>query len=657
MKKTQISMIFGLILAFIMAISVASATQSFSVNPTSFSQTANVGSTGSGNITIINTGNQSIDYSLTKSNLVSGSKSITLTINTTSISGVAAGNSVLASFSYTSSSSDTTGTYRGNVTISNTADSSQKTVVPITVALQSSTGGEITFVNDDDGDNTFEMEGDVDEKIDEDIRLKNTGSIDLSNVRIKFEDLDGEEYGDQIDNKEIDVNDDSFDLDKGDSKTIEIEVDIPNDVRADVYTGKIFITTSQGYAVNYTLQVNVTAGDLDVEILSDGEDVRGEVLFIQGEAGELVDDFKFLIKNNGNIDVEKLKFDIEEDLQEEFTSNDIPTSAILFNPTSEDLKVRDDKDIEVKIQIPDDQATGTYFGDLRLLSSTGEELDKITIKVKVVGDIFIDKIEMNSDVTPGENLDVKVTVKNSASKLQRNVKVSGTLSNIDIANSDLTDTSSSFILDVKEEKTQLLRFKVPEDATDGSHTLELKVTFDDHELVEVEEIIVKRPSVNVQVESFAVNPSIIRCETTLYSFMKLKNLGKFDEDVVISAEVEGTDVKAKTNSFELNVDEVVQRNLAINIASLEKGIYTLKQRATYSGQYKESQTQFRIDGCNDELGVDVKPIDVDDNETQVGGNPGSGLNLFGQEVSKITAILGGGVIGVGALIVVLLFFL
>lgn len=657
MIKKTLSLTLGMVLALVLAMSFVSAVQSFSVSQTSFSQTAIIGSTGTGSFSVTNTGNESITINLNDTDLSLGSNTMTLSLSSTSVTLATNGASSTITFSY-DTTGESPGTYTGSIGVFNSANTNDLTTVSLSTVVSSASGALIELANNDDG--VIEMAGDIDERnVDERVRFRNEGNISLTGVTISISDLEGDSSGDDIDRDEVDFDENNFDLDEGDSQRVEIEIDIPDDIEEDLYVGTITVDTDQGESFTFTLELTVSADDLDVEISRNGENVRSGVLEVFGEAGELVDDFNFIVINDGNVDLQNLEFELDGDLEEEFSSASIDESAVTFNPTQLDLDGDDQEDVEIKIQIPEGQASGTYFADLKVFTSSGNELDEITLQLEVVGEIFISGISFNEDVEPGDILNVEVKVRNQESKVQRNVKVTGTIFDIDTANSDVTETSSTFILNAKEEKTETLRFRVPEDASDGSHTMEVRVTFGSEEIVKVEEVNVKRPSAKMGVESFVINPATAICDDQVLTFTKIKNLGRFEEDVKITAEIVGTSVKAQTSTFEVEVDEIVQRNLALDISNLDPGTYTVREKIAYASQFEEVTSTLRVEVCRDNIGVDVKPIDPTDNGENSNSNSTSAdkVNLFGQELEKSTVYLGSGIGAVVILIVIALFLI
>ncbi len=651
MKTKNISIILGAVLALFLSLMLANAVQSFTVSPSTVTDTTALGVSDSTDITITNTGNESIDIAVTKSNLALNSNSVTITLNDTALT-LASGASAKVKASYTPSGVPS-GSYAGSVTVTNDDNSSQSSTVTFTVTVNSA-GESVEVVGVDEGD-SLTMSGDIDDKETKTFKLRNNGNVDLTNVRISVSDLDGQDGSDEIDSGDVDVNDDNFDLDIDDSERFEIEVDIPDDIEEDTYVGIVTITTGEGYEFEFELEVEVTGGNADLEISSSVLSVSGGVMKIIGEAGDTEDNYEFQIRNVGNLNVNDITFELDGDLEEEFSSATIDESFVTFSPSSIDLEDGDRDEIEVTVEIPSDAQSGTYFAEIRAVSSTGKVFDDIRLEVKVVGDVYIDSITYDNEVTPGDNLDVEVVVKNQGSSIVRSLKITGTLFDIDIGNSDITESSSTFLLESGSEKTEIIRFKIPAEASDGSHTLELRLDFGDDELVEVQEVIVSRPVHKINFESFGVNPGVIKCEGSLYTFAKVQNLGKFDEDVKFTTTIIGTGITKTSSTFELEVDENYQNNQVLDVSGIDAGTYKVEHKVSYnSNLFVKQESSLRVDECRDtSVGIDIDPIQPT-NETNSTPNT---YSLFGSDIPKTTVYLGGGIGAVFVLILVTLFFL
>lgn len=655
MKKISF---LGIAIALFYVMFFANAVQTFSVSPTTFTQNVNVSTSGSGSFVITNTGDENINLTITKVNLANGSNNINLNVNTTTIVDLVNGSSNTIGFSYVSGTA--VGNYVGSITVTNTNNGSITTSIPVNVAVTSTApvGSNLNLV---DISSTIVMSADIDERETKTVRLENDGTVAFTNVRFSITDLEGQDSNDQIDASDVDFDPDGFNLAAGSARNIEIEVDMPRNIEVDTYEGTLTIMTNEGYTKSYSFEVVAGGEDVDVIVEDNSADVRSALLTMIGEEGDTLRNYEFSVSNEGDIDVNGLRFELDGALKEEFSSNTIPTSAVTFFPSSIDLDSSDEDVVEVRIAIPEGQVSGNYFANIRVESSSGELYDDLRLKVKVIGDVYIKAITFDEKIDQGDDLDVNVVVKNQGSQLYRNVKISATLFDADTGNTDIHESSSTFLLDVGQEKNESLRFQLPEDASDGSHTLEIRVDFGDEQIVEVEDVIISRPLHNIIVDSFAINPGSAKCSDDVYTYIKVKNLGKYDEDIKVTSQIEGTNQIKTTSSFELGVDEVTQKNLVLNVEGLAPGEYKVVQRVTYSSNlFIKKESTLRVNPCDEVPGVIVKPInDSMTNQTDSNSdNADDGVvKLFGKEIEKTTAYLGAGVGIVFILIIFALFLL
>ncbi|MCA9486341.1 MAG: hypothetical protein H6500_00935 [Candidatus Woesearchaeota archaeon] len=635
----------------------AYATQNFSVDPSGAVLSLIEGTTGEGSFTITNTGDENISLTLTASNLVRAADSISVSLNQSTVTELKASES--RSISYSFETDAKAGNYTGSILITNQDNSTQKLNFTLTAAITAQSDISLTLVNADE----MLVEGDLDERTTDRFRFENTGNITLTNLKFEIvNDLEGIDTGDEIRESKISFDPDEFDeLDPGRSRSVEIKVNIPDDVEIDTYEGIFRVRSDQGN-FEWTFLVEVTGGDLQIEFDQNKYDVRNGLLTIIGEEGEYVDDnYEFEIQNTGNIEVRDLHFEFEDDLEGESSSDTISKAAFSFSPSSLDLGGDDDDVVEIKVSIPDDQKTGSYYGKLRVLDSTDEELDSLRVEVKVVGDVYIEKITFDDNIEPDSNLEVNVTVHNQGSKIFRDVSVSGTIYDIDSANSDVYESSSTFLLDVNDDETITLRFDIPQDASDGTHTLEIRLDYGDDEITELEDISIQRPSKMLKVNSYSVSPITIKCDDKVYAFMRITNFGRYDEDARITAAIRGTSISAESDLFELDLDDTEQRNLVLDISDLAPGTYTVIQKAALSdgSALQTRETDLTILNCSSGTGIEVKPIpstNVSDNNSSSNdqNNPVSSLSKYSFDNTTKLLLVG---IGIVVLLIVVSLFL
>jgi uncharacterized membrane protein len=636
--------------------------QTFSLNPSTLSELIEINSTLGRDITVTATGEDDVDLTISLENLVDTSNSantITPTIDTTTITGLSSGNS--ETITYTIPATSEKGTYTGKIIFTNSNDNSKKTEVPVTITIYDPSEISLTLDGVDSTNSSAKITLDgleIDQKESESLTIKNTGSVDLQITSVKFTDFlfDGDEISDS--DFDIDNDDDSFELKSGRSHSINFDIDVPQDIKVGVYEGELQVVTQTYGTFTWTINLDITTNEDEVKFSDNGEDVRSGILKLFGEPGETInEDNRILIENNGNIDWSDLTISVKEDLKREEGSEILPASAISFSRDTFDILADDDEKIDVDVALPEDIKDGTYTGELELRDSKGDLLDRLSLEVKVIGDVYISSIEgVDKTYKPGDVALIKVTVNNQGTSLIRNVQVRGTLNNIDVLNSDDIQTSTKFPLQINDKKTVELQFRIPKDAKDGDKSLDIELLYDDQSIVEYEKITISRDDDNIAIQSYSINPRTAKCDNQIYTYIKATNYGKFDEDVVYSATIENTGIFAKTNTFEFLTDDTIQKNLVLDISDLEPGTYNVIQ--TLEGSSKVSKTSIlTVQECKDtSVGVEIKPLNesLQGNQTT---NQNNSIQIFGYEMEKETAYLAGGLSAVIILIVTSLFFL
>lgn len=679
-------MTFIFILNVIFLAAISNAAVDFSISPATLSLTS--ATSGSDSATFSITSNiANLNLTLTDSNLVNGANTVALTLNQTTITNMNSGSSksILASIS---TAGTTVGTFTGNITIVNADNTSDNTTIPVSLTVASTTvdGASLIIVDCDGSDLDFEMEINVDDNS-ENFRfcLKNNGNIALRNIEIDLpSSFDGD--NDNIDDNDFQINgedgDNTFslndDFNNGNpyillpgqiSDTIRFSLDIPSNLDPDTYDGRVDFSAdnasgSSVFNEDYTFKIFAYSDNEDVFMQYRSLYVKDGVLEVRGEPGEYVNDYDITVENNAGYDVTDLYLELDGDLQEENSNNKILESFVTFSPSNFDLDRSDEDDIEVRVDIPEDQPVGTYTGTVKLYNSAGRELgDDITIKVKVVGDIYIDSIDFSSEtVKPGENLDVTVKVANSGSQIQRSIKVLATLYDIEAGNGDIHESSSTFLLESNSNREEIIRFNIPTEATDGSHTLEIRLQYGSEELIEVKSVEVVRPAHKIEIQSSAINPSVIKCDDKLYTYIKFQNLGKYDEDVKVRTEIVGKGIFEETNKIDLGTDDIMQKNLVLDISKLEAGTYTVQQKIIYSGTlFVKKEDTLKVLNCTDStVGVVIKETNTTISTNQsaiINQTSDKTISLFGEDYEKNTVYLASGVGVVFVLIIISLFLL
>lgn len=643
MKRAIVLYIFFLVTL----LSSGYGAEGFTINTSTLSDTLSTEESSTSTILVENTNNKTMDFDI----ITDDAGDITLTPNTISLT-INENNSKSISINYTSG--NTTGIFNGEIIVLEQQNSSNNETIPLSLNVTSPNQPDISFV---DEDSTLRMEGELDDRESSIFTLKNTGNKDLENLVIDMDDLEGDD--DRIDENDIEINDedvDDFELNSfavDEEENIDIEIDIPSNIDADTYIGDFEILANydngQQFSKTFTLEIEVFSDEEDVEFRNLNP------LRVTAEEGDSVRNVELLIENNADNDVEDLRLEFDEDFSEQNSDNTMPSSIVEFEDEVFDIGDEDDIEIDMDFIIPENQAQGTYSAELELLNSQGDELDTITIEVRVTGDVFISELDIPETVRPGDNMDVDVTVENQGTKLYRDVKLEAFMFNVNREDNDLDESTSTFLLNPGNEVTKTLRFNIPEDATDGQKTFELKLSYGDTEVTQIESIDIQRPPFKLDMTSHSITPTSISCSNTITSFMDVKNIGKYDDTVTFSTQIRGTDISTQSSSQELDVDQRTSQTQQLDVEDLEPGTYTVVHSAQGELTTSEEST-LQVTQCSEGVDINQTPVNTttpSQNQTETGDT----VSFFGEEIDRTTAILSSSLVVITLLIVVSLFFL
>jgi hypothetical protein len=652
--------IFHTIIATLLALSLGYSVQDFSVTAdlTDGTQPTNTDRTLS--IDITNTGDESITIDLSESDATDGSNSITLTLSESSVTLAAA---ATTSVDLTYNTGSTLGTFAGSITLVNSENGSQSESLDFSteVELASVSGASLVLTGDGVSGTTIEFE---EVELDRNFRprfiLVNNGNEILTDITFKLEDLEGDD--DEIKENDVELEGtsvDNYELEElaiNGQENLRFDFDIGN-IDVDTYRGDLTIEArnASNAAVEFTYK-------FEIKTFSDEEDVEftnPSPIKVTEEPGKRVDGIDLEIKNNGANDVEELILDIDEAFEQESGTATLPISAFEFELTGRfDIPDDSEEEIELTINIPSGQAQGTYSGEVRLLNRDNDEIDSVRVEVKVVGDIFIRTIKVPESINPDETLELEITLANQGNQLFRDVRIEAIIEDVDSAQSDLDQTTDTFLLDINNDVTKTLRFNIPDDAQDGQKAIEIRVTYDgnEQEIIEIESIRIDREPYFIEVKSHSVTPNVIKCDTSVFASIRVENLGKFDDEVAVVSEIIGTGIKSTSNEIDLNSNDDYSFRNVLDTTNLEAGTYevvhTIQSKST-----KSVSNTIRVQDCTTDGSTGVIVGDLGNTSTTPTTDSEDNIQVFGQDVAKQTVYLGGGLALIILLIVVSLFLL
>ena len=598
--------------------------QSFSVSTNALSITTQVAQSGSETFTITNTGDENLNLILTQTTLQSGSNTISSSLDVSSIQNLENGSSSQITFSYGTSANS--GTYDGNIVVTNTNNSTQTQTISVSLIVNQVTNSNSQIqIVDSFNTNTvltnlsfvIEDKGDT-ERVD--FKIKNIGSTNLTNIRARVKVTSDDDFDD--DDFEIEGNRySSLDIDDlnigGFSKDLEFEYISDDSIKAGSYSATLELYSNDQSTVillSIPIYVSIIARSEEAKISKMGEDVSGGVLSYTMDPGQ-TKTLDFEIINSGVDDIRDLLVEVKEDLSEESSTKIFSKSQVEFSQSSSiDVHSSNDKKVRVKVTVPSNQDIGSYFGEIRLIDSEGDEIDTIELKIRVIDDIYINEITINGkiggevSIKPGAELKVEIDVVNEGATRTEDVQIYGEINNI-AGSTDLRENTNNFVLSGNSNIKEALYFEIPKRARDNLYEVEIRLEFGDNILVERKNFRVIRDEHKVIINTFGLNTKISQCRDSVDSFVTVENIGRKDETVLYKTNVKDTSV---SDSFEFKLGENEERSRAIklDISNLVFGDYTVLHKITYGNISAIEETSLKILECIDinKTNVDIRKI-------------------------------------------------
>ena len=337
-----------------------------------------------------------------------------------------------------------------------------------------------------------------DDTQEETIRLTNTGNVDLTNMRITlngdFTDSDDNEASFRINNNAVTLGTPYSvgTITIGSSTELDIEVSTDNGIRLETYTGTATIESTTYPGITFTFPVNVR---VEPELckdgrVSDGDPVGGPNsgnIRIDIQEPDDGDDFKI----GEEMDIE-VNIDNTDD-----NDMDIALEAILYNidedeevenieVEEEEVEEGKDEDFKFELTIPFDEdldTDDTFILYIKAFEDGDEDencnYDSIEIEIEREShEVVITDFQINpSVVSCGDTVSFTTDVLNVGEKDEDDVKVSIIQNTLGInLFSEIFDLEKHSDKDNDAVKT--FSYKIPEDASEGSHLIQAKVTFD-----------------------------------------------------------------------------------------------------------------------------------------------------------------------------------
>ena len=478
----------ALLLVFVLVLSIGLVSADISLSVDSSSKNGNPGDSLSYTLTVENTGTESVDVTLTSSELTYGTETISMP-SVEDITGLSASSSTTVSYSVTLPSS-VAGTYSGTVTAVDAANASNTASLSYDVVIDSYDAWSFS-------ESTLEIEANLDESESETFTITNTGSTSLGSFDISFVSEDTDDAASTIEDEDgdeivISFSGEPSSLEPGASATVTVNADVDEDMDyGETYEGTITVTSgslTQEITLDVGLEAEIcdegiqgTSFSIDINDPDSGDD------YYPGETIEIEVDVENEDDEDLDVKVEAIFYNIDEGKSEESVKSD-----------EENIDEGESQTFDLTLEIPTDLDTSdTYYLYVKVYESGNEddscdyERVRIDLEREEKNVIITEaKIVPSYGLACGDDYTLSVEVENIGEDEDEDVY-------IDVFDGDLEVSEGSDYFDLGDyndndnDYLYTLNLDVPEDLDAGDHYLEVMVYFDDSDEYDSELVLVE----------------------------------------------------------------------------------------------------------------------------------------------------------------------
>ena len=233
----------------------------------------------------------------------------------------------------------------------------------------------------------------------------------------------------------------------------------------------------------------------------------------------------------------------------------------------------------------------------------------------ISSDLYVKHFSFDDKVAPGDTVDFKVNVKDSASYDASNVQVTVTIQSIDDGD-DLDVTSDTFDLDSKDDKDVTLSLVIPTSADDKSYTVEAKVEWEDANGKDLS--AVKNDTLTVEKVSHAVKITDVQLDSDTTQAgaqgqiaVTMDNIGKNDETVRFQVKSDQLGVNVMSAQFALKEGKETTQQVPFTIADNAKpGKYFVYVTAYYGSLTTQSFVTLEVKAPSTATPAATGPVTV-----------------------------------------------
>ena len=450
--------------------------------------------------------------------------------------------------------------------------------------------------------------------------IQNTGEGDIEDLDISIENgyLVGSDFGYTIEDSDFDFDFGDGIIEASSSRRISAEVDIDNDLLEDNYIGNILVKDNY-VSVLVPINISVKTDTFDIEIDDNFFFERNDYFYMFANTKNIINEIDFYIENNGDTYLENVSFELE-DLYHS-SGEKISSEKFIFSSNEFSLGIDSRKKITIENEKIDVSQLGNYYGDL-YVRNNDDILEIYKFRFELSGDIIIEDVEYDDSVSPGETLEVTLTIENIGVEDYDSIEIFSQIEE-ELGNKlSITDGTNKFSLESSEQKEIRLSFDIPEEFYGGLYNFEIKTTYYangvKNDMSKFFNFNVLVDSNQINVYEVNLNKEVFSCDVYLYSSFKVKNEGKNDNNIFITSSIYGEEkTKQNTRTFSLNKLEESEFTFKHDISKLGAGDYQYSININFEEANKVSLSErknFKIERCLSNTPVPTQNVEIEEND-------------------------------------------
>ncbi len=373
-----------------------------------------------------------------------------------------------------------------------------------------------------------------------------------------------------------------------------VTINVPSNAAKETYTANIGITYN-GQTVNSLLTLNVIEPVYSIN--------TGSIVFPLTDPNSTVSK-TFTIKNTGNADLTNVSF----------SSNIAGKYNLIFDATAFDLGIGESKNIKADVFVPYDEPVGNHsIGTVNVLTNQQSFISAYNVYINVEAkldiydlDVFVDGDQqggvvngdkVDEDAKPGSDIELRFKLQNTFSEDSNidinDITVTATLIDPDDDEIDEADVDVGDLGANEKSDEDSIKFDIPLDVQEGKYTIEIVVEGEDdngvpHDLEWRIFFDLNKKSHEIIIDKLYLTPERVICTRTSNLNVRLMNTGaKTENEARLTITNSDLEINIDEKDIELSKDPDDDENtysysLFIDAKDIAAGSYPIVVKAYYN---------------------------------------------------------------------------